>query len=724
MQAASRGKKVKQMSFLHEIDDENVLHALRAIRRRAGRRAGKALEQLPEPKGPVPELRPITIKASPKPPRGKSTAKPHFEDRNATFDEPAQDASPFSWGSLRSFMAEMNCMEPEVNVDVDGTQANKHYDGDDDDTYPFPGTANKNDKASKKLVQGRLQQLSANNRKLVGTVQVQEADTFDREERGMATSGTDEVDGANEDEKDEEETPVNARELMPLLNLVEKVQSYVFAGKHDGLQLQSISQLLNRIETRIGKNDKEIADSPDIEKTTDEPSSETISNQVQRVTRRIVNLAEDFLDENVYQATGGNDNLTMSEWTWDDELTLEGTLSLNETLRDQNQSVSLPAISSFIPLGSHPSVVQPSTMKAVSTVDDDDSMVTYEFDALDNGTNVQSPTARNGEAIKPTKSASEDDAGVPAFVAGSRSRALLDEAEGTDDGPAQPEVEPLPVKTTPRSLERAHGRHEIPTMHIIGLASVNDNRAETKTEEKEEVTMPPRKIGTLPPRSTVPLRVAPGKENVGVENKNSRNGAKQDQSTVSSSPKWLSESASRHTERKYQPKADQTNEWLQNLYHTGKKHSDEMTRNGSSPTIPSQRSKSTRMTSAENFWTKGVPKSFTLEKGLDDNFSQMTGVDSFPALDSGSSQAVPAEKPVGDSSVDEYGSIQLQKVGSLMLTTTPSHESFETPEHNHAPEPQNDRPSPKPEVTTKRKPSWKLRFPRVSTGSVRESQKK
>jgi hypothetical protein len=208
---------------------------------------------------------------------------------------------------------------------------------------------------------------------------------------------------------------------MPMLALLEKVRAFLFRGKYDDLHLLSISNLLQRIEDRLqNRIDDKLGITTNFSDRVENPDLDTIALQMQRVSKKIVRVTEDFLDDKIYRATEGGDAPTLGEWTWDDELTLEDTLSLNDSVLLPNHArgvgAILPAISSFIDVkeedisrsigsfidadnGTVLHAPKRSPFAVVSAADDDDSTLTYDFTAVDEEMVKHAPMVRNDRRV-------------------------------------------------------------------------------------------------------------------------------------------------------------------------------------------------------------------------------------------------------------------------------------------------------------------------------------
>jgi hypothetical protein len=163
----------------------------------------------------------------------------------------------------------------------------------------------------------------------------------------------DETKGSSEDQEDEKIRP---GEIKPMLGLLSNLQSRLFKGDFDSMQLRSITALLNQIDPRLQSKRRIVAAADTDASLGSTPDVVPIIEQINDLTAGFLDL---FLDEKMNTELHDDSSL-VSASTWDDDtLTLDETLSLNESVQvsrtrsfrstSSGKSVAfLPTISSIL----------------------------------------------------------------------------------------------------------------------------------------------------------------------------------------------------------------------------------------------------------------------------------------------------------------------------------------------------------------------------------------
>ena len=425
------GQKVMHVSYLHQIDDDNVLNALREIRRR---RAGQKFEtiQTPAPEDVSRVKRSTCIVKNEEGKdideylHGRGASGVLFSDWNPSVEKDLSVSSSTtatksielsdgsscgmeemsasenpeirqskkreepSWfsASIRGILMAINSLECGSNDNLitqgfcGGSSLHKAPLKSKESSEKEPEESDENEeiqeeKQSIGLIQNRLHQLSQRNRMLTG----EEVGC----DQSLLSEGKEFTQYSIYGKKDGESHVVSDP----------NVQDFLLFGKYSVLQLHSVSQLLHGIENRLRiKDDKNMYGKNPGAYSFDEDSSDPRAVKAQFT--RVTSLLGVFLEDHVYRATEGGDAPTLAAVSWDEEITLEDISILHDSLFYGGCGERLPTISSFDDVkyerfrsfdgteNSQP--VQPTLrehMKILHTVPEKESTMTYKINQED-----------------------------------------------------------------------------------------------------------------------------------------------------------------------------------------------------------------------------------------------------------------------------------------------------------------------------------------------------
>jgi hypothetical protein len=687
-------QKVQHVSYLHEIDDNNVLNALREIRRRAG--AGAMPPVKPNSSSPYPqrqlesiseekkemddsivasiemaEIEPSSIQAghsysSKEMPSIYSDSRiEHKTVIGAQRKQPSPSTSTKNSSSswpFQGFCGEADCLNGVL------TRSDACDESCLDGVLTRSGPFDDDKGVLKADVRNRLQQLSANNRMLVGTTgSIDDNSIFYLPADYGGNSGSPNQTLARSG---------NLPELMPMLALVDKVREFLFRGKYDVLQLHSIFQLLHRIEDRLQSSNDYRNRTYSQRGVDDKVDLHGITKQMKRVTKLIVAVTGDFLDDHAYSATIGEEESTLAGWSLDDALTLDETLSLTDSLTlwtlpvphygtgmdsaDRGAAVIVPAISSFIDFKDDSTIDRTprgKTLEIVSTPDEDDSTATYDFTVAGQQITESAQTAqeqsheassRVGSPQEPQQLQSSPAEGVEieSVVESGRKTSVvfITTQHTTANKPGKPSMGPrVTIAVIPNVAEKDEHRERWTSL-VRRMSSAMSIRSSRK--DRRPTNGSTKNTSTANVASASPILLL---SNATPPNPSPKPRHLTDAPPPNSKPQYLTDAPppnsklltdaqttkNRQVNRQVTSKLSEKDQWIQSLYLAGKRYSTMLPENfDASKKSVDKVSKSLESKggslAGESFLAGGIPRSLIVHSHADDNCSLLSGVGDMP----------------------------------------------------------------------------------------------